>query len=105
MDYDALFDALSNKVIGGALLDEFPGGCWVGPEMDCGPPFGSHTFPFNTSKDFRTLDNVVMTPLMMMQPTQFWDLSAAFAATNVHALQTGAPMAGVVRNASVTTRN
>ena len=43
-----------------------------------------------------------MTGNIMMQPQEFWDFSAAFAAANVRALLAGEPLAGVVRNATAT---
>ena len=100
MDFNAAYDALAAHQIGGALLDVFPHGCWTAPEMKCGPPFGAPTFPFSLSKDFRKLDNVVLTPYLMMSPYSFWDLSAEFVAANVQRLIEGKPLAGVVRNAT-----
>merc|ERR1719159_1881824 len=45
-DFDALYDALVNKSIGGAVLDVWPQGCWSFPEMECGPPYGSAAEPY-----------------------------------------------------------
>ena len=76
MDYQALYDVLEAKKIGGAILDTFPDGCW-GFKLECGPPFGEATFPFQGKGNFKDLDNVQLTPNVMMQTQQFFDNSAA----------------------------
>jgi hypothetical protein len=88
VDFGALYEALDDQKIGGAILDVWPvyscynvimlsllgsvsffdagdtptqDGCW-GFKLDCGPPFGKATQPWAGKGDFRKLGNVRMTP-------------------------------------------
>ncbi|KAL3930413.1 MAG: hypothetical protein SGPRY_001546, partial [Prymnesium sp.] len=79
VDYGALYDALRSKQIGGAILD----GTWPHPTLR-----------------FQDLDNVRMTPNVMMQPRRFWDQSAAYVAENLKLLLAGKPLKGIVRERS-----
>lgn len=99
VDYGALYDALRSKQIGGAILDVWANGCWHYPYSHCGPPYGQGTWPHPTLR-FQDLDNVRMTPNVMMQPRRFWDQSAAYVAENLKLLLAGKPLKGIVRERS-----
>lgn len=97
VEWDALYDALFGNLIGGAILDVWPDGCW-GFKLDCGPPYGATTEPYSGKGSFRDLPNVRMTPNVMFQSDNLWDNSAAFTGANLRALVNGDPLQGVVRN-------
>jgi len=79
IDYDALYEGLLYKNIGGAVLDTWPQGCWHFPETRCGPPLAPDVQPYANSK-LRELD------------------SAAWVGVNLISLVAGRPLQGVVRN-------
>jgi len=96
VDYDALFDKLADRAIGGAVLDVWSHGCWRYPEMDCGPPYGPEAQP--ALRDFSALENALVLPGMAMRDDKFWFNSAAFVGENLANLVQGLPLLGVVRN-------
>lgn len=108
-DFDALYEALVNKTIGGAVVDVWPQGCWGFPEMECGPPYGSlaepyhgppHPTPWTPVQPISQLDNVVALPGLAMRDKKFWDGSAEWVGENLKALVLKGPLKGVVRNAT-----
>mmetsp|Transcript_82633 Transcript_82633/g.242495 ORF Transcript_82633/g.242495 Transcript_82633/m.242495 type:complete len:386 (-) Transcript_82633:98-1255(-) len=98
VDFDALYDALTRRSIGGAVVDVWPSGCWHFPDMQCGPPYGRAAEPY--PKDIQRLDNAIVLPGMSMRDNKFWVGSAAYAGQNLNALARGLPLQGVVRNAT-----
>lgn len=100
VDYDALFDVLERRSIGGAVLDVWPQGCWHYPNMTCGSPFGPSAWPYSQRK-LASLNNTIVLPGSSMRDRKFWRNSAAFASGNLKALLEGSSLAGVVRNGTL----
>jgi len=96
VDFLALYGALKQNEIGGAVLDVWPHGCWHFPDMACGPPFGPDAEP--AQQEFQRLSNVLALPGMAMRDAKFWSGSAAWVTRNLRALSAGLPLHGVVRN-------
>lgn len=97
VDYDALYEALSKKAIGGAVLDSWRHGCWSYPVAACGPAYGPDAEPY--AKDpIQLLDNVIPLPGMAMRDAKFWEDSAVFVGKNLLALVNNQPLQGVLRN-------
>jgi len=102
LDFDALYEALVGKTIGGAVIDVWPHGCWHYPDMDCGPPYGAPAEPYSL-KPIHNLDNVIVLPGMAMRDERFWAGSVSWVSTNLHALIRGSALRGVIRNGTDTT--
>ncbi len=86
IDEEALFNALSTKVIGGAVID-----VWYQYARD-----PSETPP-PSQFDFFSLDNVILTPHASAITGGLWDRRAATIAENVRRLGAGEPLLNVVR--------
>jgi len=99
VDFDALYTALSRRVIGGAVIDVWPHGCWHFPDMECGAPYGRKAEPYGTEQ-IQKLDNVIALPGMAMRDDKFWASSALWVLENLIALIKGTPLLGIVRNAT-----
>lgn len=97
VDFDALYEALLTGSMG-AVLDVWPQGCWHFPDMFCGPPYTEQAQPY--SDDIANLQNVLLLPGVAMRDDRFWSNSAKYVGENLVALVNGAPLKGVVRNAS-----
>mmetsp|Transcript_77565 Transcript_77565/g.128170 ORF Transcript_77565/g.128170 Transcript_77565/m.128170 type:complete len:173 (-) Transcript_77565:144-662(-) len=97
VDFDALYEALLTGSMG-AVLDVWPQGCWHFPDMFCGPPYTEQAQPY--SDDITNLQNVLLLPGAAMRDNRFWSNSAKYVGENLVALVNGAPLKGVVRNAS-----
>merc|ERR1712014_274835 len=85
VDFMALYQALSNRTIGGAVIDVWPHGCWHFPDMECGSPYGPAAEPWSRGQ-LEKLDNVVPLPGMAMRDDRFWSGSAVWVAENLRAL-------------------
>lgn len=99
IDFDALYDALKKRLIGGAVIDVWPHGCWRFPEMQCGPPFGRSAEPY-AGGNLQELDNVVALPGMAMRDAKFWAGSVEWVDGNLRSLAKGLPLRGIVRNST-----
>eukprot|EP00746_Dinoflagellata_sp_MGD_P060891 gnl/MRDRNA2_/MRDRNA2_25803_c0_seq1.p1 gnl/MRDRNA2_/MRDRNA2_25803_c0~~gnl/MRDRNA2_/MRDRNA2_25803_c0_seq1.p1 ORF type:complete len:407 (-),score=67.53 gnl/MRDRNA2_/MRDRNA2_25803_c0_seq1:120-1205(-) len=101
-DYDAMYDALVNKTIGGAVLDVWPHGCWSFAGMECGPPYGPSAEPYarSSGQSITELDNVLPLPGMAMRDDNFWNGSVEYVGQNLKSLVLKEPLKGVVRNAT-----
>ncbi|UOM33802.1 2-hydroxyacid dehydrogenase [Acuticoccus sp. I52.16.1] len=86
IDEEALFTALSQKTIGGAILD-----VWYQYARD-----PSETPP-PSRFDFFSLDNVILTPHASAVTGSLWDRRAATIAENFRRLERGEPLLNVVR--------
>lgn len=88
IDEEALFEALSKKTIGGAIID-----VWYQYPREPGEA------PPPSRFDFFSLDNVIMTPHASAITDALWDRRAATIAENVRRLKAGEPLLNVVRAA------
>jgi phosphoglycerate dehydrogenase-like enzyme len=90
VDEEALYDALKNRTIGGAVIDTW----YVYPDAD-----GKPTLP--SRLPFHELDNVVMTPHMSGLSSGTIAHRREVIAENINRLASGRPLLNVVRPALV----